>query len=106
MKDKNLFVVLANRYGDNEQHTYLVGVFDEERKAAAAAVAEEYWRGGKYECVILGTRINKEFCDETSIQEKDKWLLKNVLSEPAYQKAIDEMLQANKRFMRIPEDTK
>lgn len=47
-----MYIVEALRNGNRENHSYVVGVYDDLRKAATAAVAEEYWRGGKYECYI------------------------------------------------------
>lgn len=48
----NLFIVEALRWGDRENHSYVVGVFDSLHDACEACVVEELWRGGKYECVI------------------------------------------------------
>ena len=46
------FVVEALRWGDREQHSYVVGVYDNLQDACEASVVEELWRGGKYQCVI------------------------------------------------------
>lgn len=65
-----LFVVEALRGGDREDHTYVVGVFDNLHDACEACVVEEMWRGGKYECFINdGNEMNIE------IQEQKKTLL-------------------------------
>lgn len=48
-----LFVVEALRFGDRENHSYVVGVYTSAEKANNAAAIEENWRGvGKYECSI------------------------------------------------------
>ena len=65
-----LFVVEALRWGDREDHTYVVGVFDNLHDACEACVVEELWRDGKYECFIND-------CNEMNIeiQEQKKTLL-------------------------------
>ena len=64
-----LFVVEALRWGDREDHTYVVGVFDNLQDACEACVVEEMWRDGKYECFIND-------CNEMNIeiQEQKKTL--------------------------------
>ena len=65
----NLFVVEALRWGDREDHTYVVGVFDNLQDACEACIVEEMWRDGKYECFIND-------CNEMNIeiQEQKKTL--------------------------------
>lgn len=60
-----LYTVHAWRWGNRENHSYLVGVFSDSHKAILAAESEEDFRGGKYSCEILGwdldvDRINQE----------------------------------------------
>jgi len=64
-----LFVVEALRWGDREDHTYVVGVFDNLQDACEACIVEEMWREGKYECFIND-------CNEMNIeiQEQKKTL--------------------------------
>jgi len=66
---QDVFVVEALRWGDREDHTYVVGVYDNLRDACEACVVEEMWRGGKYECFIND-------CNEMNIeiQEQKKTL--------------------------------
>lgn len=47
-----MYVVEALRHGNRENHSYVVGVYSTLDDASLAALAEEYWRGGKYECYI------------------------------------------------------
>ncbi len=61
------YVVEALRWGDRENHSYIVGVYDNLHDACEACVVEEMWRGGKYECVIndytkigIGIQAQKE----------------------------------------------
>ena len=55
-----IYIVEALRFGDRESHSYFVGVFDDKARACRAAIAEELWRGGKYECVIHHRLLNHE----------------------------------------------
>lgn len=47
-----LHVVEALRWGDRENHSYVVGVYTSKELAEEAAQIEQVWRGGKYTCVI------------------------------------------------------
>lgn len=82
------YTVLANRWGDPEKHTYVVGVFDDVVRAYRAAIAEEYWRGGKYECVVHESELNADnFCgiDGENIEE---WCEKQCLPKVQYELEI------------------
>ena len=62
---KDVFVVEALRWGDREDHSYVVGVYDNLRDACEASVVEELWRGGKYECFIND-------CNEMNIEIQEQ----------------------------------
>lgn len=74
-----LFVVEALRWGDRENHSYVVGVFANIHDACEACVVEELWRGGKYKCVIndcnkmdMGVDIQaqkEELLDERDVED-------------------------------------
>jgi len=53
-----IYLVIAMRWGDPEEHRYLVGGFDRELDAIGAAEAEEANRGDKYGCVVVGTILS------------------------------------------------
>lgn len=59
----NLYVVEALRWDDRENHSYIVGVYSDKRKAAEAALAEEFWRGGKYTCEIQEHELDQKDSD-------------------------------------------
>ena len=71
------FVVEALRWGDREDHTYVVGVFDNLHDACEACVVEEMWRGGKYECFIND-------CNEMNIEIQEQ--KENLLGEQDVEK--------------------
>ena len=52
------YVVEALRWGDRENHSYVVGVYDTMKLALVAKATEEAWRGGKYHCDITKISIN------------------------------------------------
>lgn len=54
----NVYAVLARRYGSQESHSYVVGVFSAEDKAIKAAEREESYRGGKYDCEVIRTPLD------------------------------------------------
>ncbi len=45
---KELYVVEMLRWGDRENHSYVLGVYDTKTKAENAGKFEENYRGGKY----------------------------------------------------------
>lgn len=71
-----MYVVEAARLGNRENHTYVVGVYTSMRVAAIAALAEEYHRGGKYECYI--TQHTSDQID----MDKSKYLTEQCLTNP------------------------
>lgn len=91
------YTVLANRYGDDEMHTYLVGVFDDVVKAYRAAIAEEYRRGGKYECVVHESVMNQGF--HTDIDDVVNWCKNNCLPGSEYElEVMTRMAQDNEEY--------
>tara|TARA_R110000803_G_scaffold35848_1_gene77275 strand:+ start:3309 stop:3626 length:318 start_codon:yes stop_codon:yes gene_type:complete len=54
-----VYVVEALRWGDRENHSYVVGVYSNKESAEAAVESETDWRGGKYECVVTALELNK-----------------------------------------------
>lgn len=52
-----VYVVTARRYGDAEKHSYVVGVFSDEKTAFQARAAEVAARANKYDCEILKTEV-------------------------------------------------
>ena len=50
--NKKVYVVLMQRYGDPESHSYIAGAFSSIEKAEKAGDDECNYRGGKYEYVI------------------------------------------------------
>ena len=48
----SLFVVEMLRWGDRENHSYVIGVFSTHNRAVLAGETEKSWRAGKYEYEI------------------------------------------------------
>jgi len=55
---QTVYTVHACRWGDTETHSYIVGVYAEKQAALNAAIMEEEYRGGKYECEVLEWVMN------------------------------------------------
>lgn len=83
-----IFTVIAYRFGELDRTSYFVGVYDDLVRAYRAAIAEEYWRGGKYECVVHESEINE--CD----LEKEEWCAEQYLPDGDY--ALEIMVRVNK----------
>jgi hypothetical protein len=48
----NVYVVEMLRYGDRENHSYVIGAYNRRQQAAAIGKAEKQRRDGKYEYVL------------------------------------------------------
>ena len=58
MDKKEVYTVVAYRFGDKERHSYIVGIFLNADDALQEALKEEEFRGGKYECEIYKIPLN------------------------------------------------
>ena len=56
---QTVYTVHACRWGDNETHSYIVGVYAKKHAALKAAETEEEYRAGKYECEVLEWAMNE-----------------------------------------------
>lgn len=61
-----VYTVNAYRFGNRERHSYCVGVYSKKRAALAAAVMEEDYRGGKYECEVLKWTLDSGVAGNTN----------------------------------------
>ena len=57
--NKPLYYVQAYRLGKMNDHSYVVGIWENSNDAQLAAKKEEQFRGGKYECVVYITYLNE-----------------------------------------------
>ena len=68
----SLYVVIMYRFGNHENHSYLLGVYDSLIEAKHEATSEYLSRGaGKYYPHILGTKLNMTK-DRTIIFDSEK----------------------------------
>lgn len=52
LKKTEIYVVIAYRWGNSENHSYTVGIFDDKTKAIDCANSHTQYRGGKYACSV------------------------------------------------------
>ena len=52
------YVVVAYRWGEQANHSYSIGVFDDKQLAIDAAESHTTYRGGKYACVVEECTLN------------------------------------------------
>jgi len=67
IKDDKVYAVTAYRWSDKENHSYLVGIYQDENDANYYAEKEEDHRGGKYECEIIKVLIGEYRDDNKEI---------------------------------------
>jgi len=56
----NIYIVEAWRWGDKEEHGYVLGCWDNFEAAKQAALNHAEYRGGKYQCVVQNSKLNEE----------------------------------------------
>lgn len=57
-QSNTIYVVTAYRWGDIEQHGYVIGVYSSHENAINASKIEYINLGGKYECQITEHELN------------------------------------------------
>lgn len=50
---KTYYIVEALRWGERENHSYVVGLYSDLERAKVAAEEHTEYRGGKYQCVVF-----------------------------------------------------
>jgi len=84
-----LYTVIAHRGGDDNKHSYLVGVYDHPWTATRYAIAEEYWRGGKYDCDIIESYVNEQvYPDFGDASEKYDYVVSECLPNGKFKEAV------------------
>jgi len=83
-----IFTVIANRWGDPENHSYFVGVYDDVVRAYRTAIAEECFRGSKYECVVHESELNAENVCGIDGESIEEWCEKQYFPEDYYELEI------------------
>lgn len=68
--DGVLYVVEMLRWGDRENHSYVIGVYSSETLATLAGEAEKTWRAGKYEYAISLYQLDYIPQDKLDCHEK------------------------------------
>lgn len=58
--ENDVHVVLAHRWGDDNEHTYFVSCRKCPLVAFADSLCEKDYRGGKYECSIFRYNLNQK----------------------------------------------
>jgi len=62
-----VFVTIMHRWGDPDNHTYVLGVFTSKEEAELHGQKEHEWRGNKYEPVVKAFTV-----DDPKLLEKYK----------------------------------
>ena len=57
--NKPLYYVQAYRLGKMNDHSYVVGIWEDSNEAQLAAKKEEECRGGKFECIVYLAYLNE-----------------------------------------------
>jgi len=65
-----VYTVQAFRWGDADNHSYIVGVYPKKRAALKAAETEEAYRGGKYDCEVKEWTLGEGIEGRTGVVPK------------------------------------
>ena len=60
LKQGMYYIVEALRWGERENHSYILGLYSDLERAKQAADEHTEYRGGKYQCVVLGCGMDEQ----------------------------------------------
>ena len=61
MENKYMYIIKMNRWGSDENHSYIVGVYTSLRKAIREGKKQSQGRSGKYEPMIYSCKLDASF---------------------------------------------
>lgn len=64
-RKKHVYIVTMYRWGNRNNHSYVLGAYNNKDRAITYGVTEEGWRGGKYKCEVIKTVLNIDNQEET-----------------------------------------
>lgn len=76
MKNKKTYVVTAYKFGERNNHSYVVGVFNKKHAAISAADSHSEFRGYKYLCSVEVCDMN--FFDNQSDTYSEEIYMVNI----------------------------
>lgn len=82
MTNSDMYVVIAYRWGENTNHSYTVGIFNDLDLAIDCAESHTTFRGGKYGCAVEKCLLNNFDNDSdcyANIVYKTKSIMENLL---------------------------
>ncbi len=65
-----VYTVHAHRWGNRDNHSYIVGVYPDKEQAIKAAEDEEQHRGGKYSCEVIEWTLGIGYRDDARLEPK------------------------------------
>ena len=74
---KDIYVVIAYRWGNNSDHSYTLGAFNKKDAAIKCADSHTEYRGGKYGCVVEQCIIN-QFDNDSDDYTKEVYRTKSM----------------------------
>ena len=75
---KEIYVVIAYRWGNNSDHSYTLGAFNKKDAAIKCADSHTEYRGGKYGCVVEQCLIN-QFDNDSDDYTKEVYRTKSMM---------------------------
>ena len=75
---KEIYVVIAYRWGNNSDHSYTLAAFNKKDAAIKCADSHTEYRGGKYGCVVEQCIIN-QFDNDSDDYTKEVYRTKSMM---------------------------
>lgn len=80
MTDKEIYIVTAYRWGERENHSYVLGAFFKKHSAIKCADEHTKYRGGKYACSVE-MAIEGKFDNDSDNYTKEIYKTKSSLCQ-------------------------
>ena len=61
-----IYIVESLRWGERENHSYIVGCWDNLDAAKKVADEHSHYRGGKYQCIVQQCNLNNQMDSDWS----------------------------------------
>lgn len=77
---QTVYVVIAYRWGQRENHSYTLGVFNKKAQAIKCADSHTEYRGGKYGCAVESCTLNS-FTNDDDDYIKEVYKTKSAMDK-------------------------
>jgi hypothetical protein len=66
MQNNKIYIVTMYRWGNKENHSYVIGAFTDSKEAVKAGISHSQYRDGKYDPEIIEVDLNRVYYEDGS----------------------------------------